>query len=117
VNREVARRILERLGFQVDLAPDGQAALDACAARRFDLILMDVQMPVMDGLTATRELRKRETGGQRTPIVALTASAMSGELSRCLAAGMDGLLTKPLEVERLRDVLTRHVAPRCERHQ
>ena len=112
VNREVARRILERLGFQVSLAPDGRAALDVCAARHFDLILMDVQMPVMDGLTATRELRKRETRGLRTPIVALTASAMSGELSRCLAAGMDGLLTKPLEVERLREVLERHVAQR-----
>jgi two-component system sensor histidine kinase/response regulator len=112
VNREVARRFLERLGLKVVVAPDGQAALDACSERDFDLILMDVQMPVMDGLTATRELRKREGDRKRTPIVALTASAMSGELNRCLAAGMDGLLTKPLEVERLRQVLERNVARR-----
>jgi PAS domain S-box-containing protein len=109
VNRQVARRFLERLGFKVELATDGQAALDACAERTFDLILMDVQMPVVDGLTATRELRKREAGGRRTPIVALTASAMTGELNKCLSAGMDGLLTKPLEVERLRQVLERYV--------
>jgi len=96
------------------VAHDGQAALEVCAVRDFDLILMDVQMPLMDGLTATRELRKREAGGKRTPIVALTASAMSDELDRCLAAGMDGLLTKPLEVERLRQVLERHVAPRSD---
>ena len=110
VNREVARRFLERLGFKVAVANDGQAALDACAQRDFDLILMDVQMPVMDGLTATRELRKREPDGKRTPIIALTASATAGDLNRCLAAGMDGLLTKPLEVERLRQVLERHIA-------
>jgi PAS domain S-box-containing protein len=110
VNREVARRFLERLGLEVTLATDGQAALGACSQRDFDLILMDVQMPVMDGLTATRELRKRETGGKRTPIIALTASAMPGDLDKCLAAGMDGLLTKPLEVERLRQVLDRYVA-------
>jgi CheY-like chemotaxis protein/HPt (histidine-containing phosphotransfer) domain-containing protein len=111
VNREVARRFLERLGLKVAIATDGQAALGACSQRDFDLILMDVQMPVMDGLTATRELRKRETGAKkRTPIIALTASAMPGDLDKCLAAGMDGLLTKPLEVERLRQVLDRYVA-------
>jgi len=110
VNREVALRFLQRLGCQGQAAPDGQAALDACASHSFSLILMDVQMPVMDGLAATRELRRREAGGRRTPIVALTASAMSGELDRCLAAGMDGLLTKPLEVARLREVLECYVA-------
>jgi two-component system, sensor histidine kinase and response regulator len=110
VNREVALRFLERLGCAATAVGHGQAALDACAEREFSLILMDVQMPVMDGLTATRELRRREKGGRRTPIVALTASAMSGELNRCLAAGMDGLLTKPLEVARLREVLQQYVA-------
>jgi signal transduction histidine kinase/FixJ family two-component response regulator/HPt (histidine-containing phosphotransfer) domain-containing protein len=110
VNREVALRFLERIGCEAQAVPNGQAALDACAERQFSLILMDVQMPVMDGLTATRELRRREAGGRRTPIVALTASAMSGDLNRCLAAGMDGLLTKPLEVTRLREVLRHYVA-------
>jgi PAS domain S-box-containing protein len=110
VNREVARRFLERLGCTPIVVPDGKAALEACALRDFDLILMDVQMPVMDGLEATRELRERESAmGRRTPIVALTASAMSGELSRCLSAGMDGLLTKPIEVARLREVLEQYV--------
>ena len=110
VNREVARRFLERLGCTPVVVSDGKAALEACSLRDFDLILMDVQMPVMDGIEATRELREREAGtGRRTPIVALTASAMSGELSRCLSAGMDGLLTKPVEVARLREVLEQYV--------
>jgi len=115
VNREVARRFLERLGCKPVTVPDGKAALEACGLRDFDLILMDVQMPVMDGLEATRELRRREAGsGTRTPIVALTASAMSGELSRCLSAGMDGLLTKPFEVARLREVLRQYVGAGVE---
>jgi CheY-like chemotaxis protein/HPt (histidine-containing phosphotransfer) domain-containing protein len=109
VNRDVAERFLRRFGCTVIAVSDGKAALEACALRDFDLILMDVQMPVMDGLTATRELRKREMAGSRTPIVALTASAMSGDLERCLAAGMDGLLTKPLAVARLREVLLKYV--------
>jgi CheY-like chemotaxis protein len=70
---------------------------------------MDVQMPVMDGLAAAREIRRRETGGaRRVPIIALTASAMTDELERCTAAGMDGLLAKPLELTRLRETLERH---------
>ncbi len=111
VNREVARRFLERFGCTPTTVTNGEAALEACAQRRFNLILMDVQMPVMDGLAATRELRRREAGGAQTPIVALTASAMSGELERCLSAGMDALLTKPLEVARLREVLRRYLTP------
>jgi CheY-like chemotaxis protein/HPt (histidine-containing phosphotransfer) domain-containing protein len=110
VNREVARRFLERLGCTPVVVHDGKAALEACALQKFDLVLMDVQMPVMDGLDATRELRRREAAtGAHTPIVALTASAMSGELNRCLASGMDGLLTKPIEVSRLREALKRYV--------
>jgi PAS domain S-box-containing protein len=111
VNREVARRFLERFGCVPTTVINGEAALEACAQRKFSLILMDVQMPVMDGLAATRALRLREAGGPHTPIVALTASAMSGELERCLAAGMDALLTKPLEVARLREVLMRYLTP------
>jgi CheY-like chemotaxis protein/HPt (histidine-containing phosphotransfer) domain-containing protein len=108
VNQEVGRRFLERLGCEVTVVGDGAQAVAECSERWFNIVLMDVQMPVMDGLTATREIRKRESQGRRVPIVALTASAMTDELERCLAAGMDGLLTKPLEFERLRDALTKY---------
>jgi len=79
-----------------------------CAQSNFDLVLMDVQMPIMDGLAATREIRRQEGQRRCIPIIALTASAMTDELDRCVAAGMDGLLTKPLEPLRLREVMDRH---------
>jgi CheY-like chemotaxis protein len=92
----------------VTVVSNGRAAVDAWEDGAFDLILMDVQMPILDGRSATREIRRRTTAARApVPIVALTASAMSGELERCLAAGMDGLLTKPLEETRLREVLER----------
>ncbi|HUK01752.1 MAG TPA: PAS domain-containing protein [Steroidobacteraceae bacterium] len=108
VNQQVARRFLERLGCEVEVAENGLRAVEFCARARYDLILMDVQMPVMDGLAATREIRRHEDPGSRTPIIALTASAMTDELERCIAAGMDGLLTKPLEPARLGDILERY---------
>jgi PAS domain S-box-containing protein len=108
VNQQVTRRFLERLGCEVELADNGQRAVEFCANGSYDLVLMDVQMPVMDGLAATREIRRHELSGRRTPIIALTASAMTDELERCIEAGMDGLLTKPLEPMRLREILERH---------
>ncbi|HEV2700579.1 MAG TPA: response regulator, partial [Steroidobacteraceae bacterium] len=108
VNQQVTRRFLERLGCRVELADNGLRAVESCAHSHIDLVLMDVQMPIMDGLTAAREIRRAEAPGQRVPIVALTASAMTDELDRCLAAGMDGLLTKPLQPLRLREMLDRH---------
>ncbi len=108
VNQQVTRRFLERLGCEVDVAENGQRAVEFCARERYDLVLMDVQMPIMDGLAATREIRAQESAGRRVPIIALTASAMTDELERCLAAGMDGLLTKPLEPVRLGETLARH---------
>ena len=108
VNQQVTRRFLERLGCWVELADNGLRAVESCARSDLDLVLMDVQMPIMDGLTATREIRRAERPGRRVPIVALTASAMTDELERCLAAGMDGLLTKPLQPLRLREILDRH---------
>jgi two-component system, sensor histidine kinase and response regulator len=108
VNQQVTRRFLERLGCEVEVAENGQRAVEYCARTRFDLVLMDVQMPVMDGLAATREIRRQETPDRRAPIIALTASAMTDELERCVAAGMDGLLTKPLEPVRLGEILDRH---------
>ncbi len=108
VNQQVTRRFLERLGCRVELADNGLRAVEFCAQSKLDLVLMDVQMPIMDGLAATREIRRAEVPGRRVPIVALTASAMTDEVDRCLAAGMDGLLTKPLQPLQLREMLDRH---------
>ena len=107
VNQKVAQRFLERLGCEVELAENGEQCLRAWERRKFDVVLMDIQMPVMDGYTATRLIREKECVDRHTPIVALTANAMTGQLERCLSAGMDGLLTKPIAIERLREVLDR----------
>jgi CheY-like chemotaxis protein/HPt (histidine-containing phosphotransfer) domain-containing protein len=106
VNQKVAVRFLERLGCTVEVASNGAEGVAACQQRHFDIVLMDLQMPVMDGMTATRKIREWETTGH-LPIIALTANAMTGDRELCEAAGMDGYLTKPLEVERLRNVLTK----------
>jgi len=106
VNQKVARHILERLGCDVSVARNGVEALELLAALTVDLILMDVQMPVMDGIAATARIREMESQGRsRTPIVALTANAMTGDYDECMAAGMDSFLTKPLNVDRLREIL------------
>ncbi len=105
VNQKVARRFLERLGCRVVLANDGEQGVRAFTNETFDLVLMDIQMPGIDGYTATRRIRELEAGRSRTPIIALTADAMSGQLERCLAAGMDDFLPKPLDIEKLREAL------------
>jgi signal transduction histidine kinase/ActR/RegA family two-component response regulator len=110
VNEKVACRTLETLGFRVDVARNGRDAVDAWATGRFDLILMDCQMPLLDGYEAAREIRKRESPGQRIPIVALTAHAMKGDDLKCKAAGMDDYITKPLDRERLQRCLNRYLA-------
>jgi PAS domain S-box-containing protein len=107
VNQKVAQRFLERLGCEVELAENGEQSVRAWEGGQFDVVLMDIQMPVMDGYTATRLIREKECVGRHTPIVALTANALTGQLERCLGAGMDGLLTKPIAIERLREVLDR----------
>jgi two-component system sensor histidine kinase/response regulator len=104
VNQKVAVRFLERLGCSVEVANNGAEGVAACQQRHFDIVLMDLQMPVMDGMVATRKIRQLETAGH-VPIIALTANAMSGDRERCEAAGMDGYLTKPIEVDRLRSIL------------
>jgi two-component system sensor histidine kinase/response regulator len=107
VNQKVATRFLERLGCSVRVANNGVEAVQAWQEERFAMIFMDLQMPVMDGLTATRRIRELEGGGRATPIVALTANAMVGQLEACLENGMNGFLTKPIEVARLRETLDR----------
>jgi two-component system sensor histidine kinase/response regulator len=109
VNQKVAVRFLERMGCKVRVADNGMEAVRACEDNTFDIILMDMQMPVMDGLTATVRIRERETGDGRpnVPIVALTANAMANQLERCMEAGMNDFLTKPLEIPRLHEVLTK----------
>jgi CheY-like chemotaxis protein/HPt (histidine-containing phosphotransfer) domain-containing protein len=107
VNQKVARGALEKLRCSVDIVNNGAEAVDAWSTRTYDLILMDCQMPVMDGYQATRTIRSRERAGSRIPILALTADALSGAEQDCLAAGMDGYLTKPLDRKRLAESIER----------
>jgi CheY-like chemotaxis protein len=100
VNQKVAQRLLEKAGHAVTLAANGREALACVLSRPFDLVLMDVQMPEMDGLEATAAIRQseRETGGH-LPIVGVTAHTMKGDRERCLDAGMDGYVTKPVQAQ------------------
>jgi signal transduction histidine kinase/CheY-like chemotaxis protein len=109
VNEKVARHSLQRLGFHVDAVKNGREAVTAWQTGRYDLILMDCQMPELDGYEATREIRNREQGLEHIPIVALTAHAMKDDDLKCKAAGMDDHLTKPLDRERLRLCLDHHL--------
>jgi signal transduction histidine kinase/ligand-binding sensor domain-containing protein/DNA-binding response OmpR family regulator/HPt (histidine-containing phosphotransfer) domain-containing protein len=112
VNQKVARGALDKMGYKVDMVNNGAEAVAAWESGRYHLILMDCQMPIMDGYQATREIRSREPRGSRIPIVALTADAMSGAEQVCLDAGMDGYLTKPLDRRRLAEVIELHLSRR-----
>ena len=116
VNQVVAQRMLEALGCRALVAGNGKAALDALERESFDLILMDCQMPEMDGYTATVELRRREqdtASGSRLPVIALTANALEGDRERCLAAGMDDYLPKPFRRDALAAMLGRWLPARA----
>ena len=112
VNHRLALKLLEREGHSVVHASDGRAAVERWREERFDLMLMDVQMPGKHGLQATRRIRELEgAGGPRTVIVAMTAHAMKGDEDACLQAGMDGYLSKPIQRERFLSALAQHARP------
>jgi CheY-like chemotaxis protein len=106
VNRTLATRLLNKLSHDVVAACDGREAVEKWGASRFDLILMDVQMPEMDGFDATAAIRAREqNSGGHIPIIAMTAHAMDGDRAKCLAAGMDGYVSKPINLAELREAI------------
>jgi CheY-like chemotaxis protein len=113
VNAKVAAHSLRRLGYEVDVVGDGRAALAALAAADYDAVLMDCEMPALDGYAATREFRAAEPPGRHLPIVALTSSALAADRERCFAAGMDDHLAKPVWDEHLAAVLERLIAHRA----
>jgi len=111
VNQRVAKLQVQRLGFEVDVVENGAAALTALEQRDYSMVLMDCQMPQMDGYEATRELRRRQNGSRRVPVVAMTANAFAADREACLQAGMDDYLSKPVELRALEEVLQRWAEP------
>ncbi|WP_146183829.1 response regulator [Limnohabitans sp. T6-20] len=112
INRKLAEIMLQRMGYRYAIAADGQQALDRLAVERFDVVLMDVMMPVMDGVTALRQLRIQEAStGHRTPVLMVTAHAMTGDKERFIAAGADGYVSKPMSQAALQKEITRVLTP------
>ncbi|MFN7933722.1 MAG: response regulator [Bryobacteraceae bacterium] len=109
VNQKVASRLVERGGFEYAIAENGLEALQHLATSAFDAVLMDCQMPILDGYSATEQIRKNESRGQHIPIIAMTAHAMEGDRERCIASGMDDYLTKPVNRQELLSVLERWI--------
>ena len=112
INQRVAIKLLQRLGRQARVASNGVEALDMLSRESFSLVLMDCQMPEMDGYEASRRIRQQETGGKRIPIVAMTAHAMQGDREKCLEAGMDDYISKPVRLEDLGAAIERVMVPR-----
>src|SRR6478672_4948343 len=107
VNQKLALRLLQQMGYRADLASNGIEAIECVARQTYDVVLMDVQMPEMDGLAAAREINRRWPDGTRPRIVAMTANAMQGDREECLAAGMHDYLTKPIQFKALQEALER----------
>jgi CheY-like chemotaxis protein len=111
LNTNITSHQLKKLGYEAHVARDGREAVDACGRHDYDLVLMDCQMPEMDGYEATEEIRRREGPVRRTRIVAMTASAQEGDREKCLAAGMDDHVSKPVSAAMLATVVARWLAP------
>jgi PAS domain S-box-containing protein len=109
LNQLVAEGVVTKLGYRVDMVPDGAAALEAIASTSYSAVLMDCHMPVMDGFAATQEIRRREGAGHRIPIIAMTAGAMTVDRDRCLAIGMDDYISKPVSISAVEEALHRWV--------
>jgi CheY-like chemotaxis protein len=109
LSQAVVTRILTKLGYEADVVTTGPEAIDALQRKTYAAVLMDCHMPGMDGYRTTREIRRRESTGRRTPIIALTASALPADRDRCLAAGMDDHVAKPFRIARLGEILSRWV--------
>jgi CheY-like chemotaxis protein len=114
VNQLVMKRLLHKRGHTVTVVSDGRSAAEAVACDDFDIVFMDVQMPELDGLQATQQIRGTEAAHQRVRIIALTAHALQGDKQRCLDAGMDDYLTKPVNPDELDRILSVHAAIRLD---
>jgi CheY-like chemotaxis protein len=114
VNQIVAVAALERCGCRVELVSDGRQALEALSTQHYDAVLMDCQMSEMDGYQATTELRRRENGDHHTPVIAMTAHSMDGDREKCLDAGMDDYISKPMRRQQLIDTLQRWIPPQAD---
>lgn len=109
INQKVIERMVQKLGYRADLVTNGREALEALSQRAYGLVFMDCQMPEMDGFEACREIRNRDLGGTRIPIVAITANAMKGDRERCIASGMDDYVSKPFKQDDLRAAIEKWI--------